>query len=46
MLGVKLTGFLWCVHISLKNIGERLHWDWLISFSYKVKKAACRGKVK
>jgi hypothetical protein len=33
--------------VELKELGERLHWDWLIRLGLKIKEAALRhGKVK
>ena len=46
MMGVMLTGFIWRRAIDLKDLGERLRWDWLIRIGLGLKEVAYRGKAK
>ena len=45
-MGVMVTGFIYRCAIGLKDLGERLHWSWLISFGYSLREVAYHGKVK
>jgi len=41
-----MAGFIYRRAIELKNLGERLRWDWLIRIGFTLKEVAHRGKVK
>jgi len=41
-----MTKFLWRRGVELKDLGERLGWDWLIGLGYRIKGMAERGKIK
>ena len=41
-----MTGFIYRRAINLKNLGERLGWDWLIRLGYLLREVAYRGKIK
>jgi len=41
-----MTGFIYRRAIDLKNLGERLHWDWLIRIGYGLREVAYRGKIR
>jgi hypothetical protein len=41
-----MSGFIYRRYINLKDLGERLGWDWLIRLGYCLKEVAYRGKVK
>jgi len=40
-----MTGFVYRRATALKELGERLGWDWLIRLGYRLREAAHRGKV-
>jgi len=41
-----MTGFIYRRAIALKDMGERLKWDWLIRVGLGLKGVALRGKAK
>ena len=41
-----MTGFIYRRAMGLKDMGERLHWDWLIRIGLSLREVALRGKVK
>ena len=41
-----MARFLYRRAINLKNMGERLKWDWLIRLGLKLREVAVRGKIK
>jgi len=43
---VMMTGFIYRRAINLKNLGERLRWDWLIRIGLGLREVALRGKIK
>ena len=45
-MGVMMTGFMYRRAINLKEMGERLHWDWLIRLGLSLREVAARGKIK
>ena len=40
-----MTGFIYRRAIDLKDLGERLGWDWLIRWGYSLREVAYRGKI-
>jgi hypothetical protein len=46
MMGVRMTGFIYRRAIGLKDMGERLGWDWLIRIGYMLREVAYRGRFK
>ena len=42
----KMTGFIYRRAINLKNLGERLGWDWLIRIGLCLREAALHGQVR
>ena len=43
---VMVTGFIYRRALSLKDLGERLRWNWLIRLGYSLREVAYRGKIK
>jgi len=41
-----MTGFIYRRAIALKELGERLGWDWLIRLGLRLREAALHGKIK
>ena len=41
-----MTGFIYRRAIDLKNLGELLHWNWLIRFSFSLREVALHGQVR
>jgi len=41
-----MAGFIYRRAIQLKDMGERLHWNWLICLGYSLREVAHRGKIK
>ena len=46
MMEVMMTGFIYRRAINLKEMGERLHCDWLIRLGLSLREVALHGKVK
>ena len=41
-----MAGFIYRRAMALKDLGERMGWDWLIRIGYQLKEVAYRGKIK
>jgi|GEM_PF-776573 len=41
-----MAGFIYRRAIQLKDLGERLRWDWLIRLGYSLREVAYIGKSK
>jgi len=41
-----MTGFIYRMAMALKDLGERMGWDWFIRLGYALREVAYRGKIK
>ena len=41
-----MAGFVYCMAVAMKEMGERIGWGWLVRRGLDLKEVALRGKIK